>query len=453
MQARMVTNLGVVERGAVVAAPCEAARASAASLWSVLWATSQSHGPLLTRVSLLAAVSVLCAGMGFLVTTWVANILGRAAFGQLALAVSLGTCGGVIVRFSMDRTLVRDLIHFSADAGRHIAASIVIRGGMFLALCAGLLAWQVLLPQHALSWEVAVIAAAISLASLDMQGAYDAAGRTNRHAIYLLIQKVVYLAPVAMIVFIAPQSMSLGFIAMSMAGAMVVGLALQMPWVLHQTQWRQAGFIVRTSVATARSNAWIWLSAVACLSFGTVTQIILEGTCGSAELGGYAAAWQLVSVVTLVLYQVGRVGNAMVSRITIQGTRREDQLAALGKYCAIMFVTSAILALPLIVAPVTVLSWFFSGEYASSGPVLRLMGAYEIVFALAIVASQFLVCARMVKTYFVSVVSCGAAGLALCYVLASTWGPMGAAASLLISHGLAIIIHFAVVARRLRAGT
>ena len=57
--------------------------------------------------SVLIVVNFIVAGLGFAVRVKIANTLGMERFGLFAYGLVLGSYGAVLVRFGLDRTLVR----------------------------------------------------------------------------------------------------------------------------------------------------------------------------------------------------------------------------------------------------------------------------------------------------------------------------------------------------------
>ena len=119
------------------------------SLWkpdlsSRLWKVVTSQKKHIQNLSVLVFVNFLIAGLGFLTKVKIANTLGREAFGLFAYALALGSYGVVIVKFGLDRTFVRDLIHYPRRFGQLVAGNLVLRG-LLLVVVILVLVVQVLL--------------------------------------------------------------------------------------------------------------------------------------------------------------------------------------------------------------------------------------------------------------------------------------------------------------------
>ena len=108
-------------------------------------------------------------------------------------------------------------------------------------------------------------------------------------------------------------------------------------------------------------------------------------------------------------------------------------------------------ALPVVIPSVLFPGWImktvFKPEYASSAAILRVMGIYLMVFSLGCVASQYIVSARMEKTYFASVILGGCLSIFLCLLLIPQLSGLGAALALLIAHGASMGLYMFVMIR------
>lgn len=101
-----------------------------------------------------------------------------------------------------------------------------------------------------------------------------------------------------------------------------------------------------------------------------------------------------------------------------------------------MAVTALPVVIPSILFPGWIMATIFKPEYASSAPVLRLLGIFIMVYSLGCVASQYVVSSRMERTFFASVIASGILSIALCFLLIPRMAGYGAAMALLIAHGV-----------------
>jgi PST family polysaccharide transporter len=398
----------------------------------------------LQNLSALVVFNFLAAGLFFVTQVKIANVIGKENFGNLAYAIALGMYGQVLVRYGMDRTLVRDLIHYPKRLAELVAGSLLLRGGIQLLVIVGLLIWKFAFDASgALSWGLMAIVVAYSLKSLDLQPVYDAWLKMGRHAVYNLIQRVLYFIFIWMIILWSANNLSIAWIGFGLLGTEIFYLLLQQKWAFQRIDF---GMIKAplTSVAVdlSKSNFWIWLASIGVLSFGSLNQIILKHYCGAAELGGYAASWQIILAVMLFFAQVCRIGNPAMARNTKPQTDKKARIHFLLRYSGVMLLAAAPICIPLFFFPELILKTIFKPEYASAAGVLRTLSIYLAIYSLGVVASQYVVSSRMERTYFVSVIVGGILSITLCLVLIPRMAGYGAALALLIAHGISMGLYW-----------
>ncbi|MBA7478038.1 hypothetical protein ES707_13453 [subsurface metagenome] len=405
----------------------------------------------LQNLSALVVFNFLAAGLFFVTQVKIANVIGKEKFGLLAYGIALGMFGQTIVRYGMDRTLVRDLIHWPKRFSELVMASLLLRGLLLGLVVAGLLVWKLLWQPPDLSWAIVVVVVAYSLKSLDLQPVYDAWLKMGRHAGYNMVRRGLYFALIWGIILANPQRLTLAWIAFGLLVTEVFYLYLQQHWAGRRIEWSW-GKVGWNSGAREllKNNSWIWLATIGTLSFGTLNQIILKHYYGPGELGGYAACWQIIAAAMLLLGQVGRIGNPATARVTRPENNGCKRKSFLLKYSCVMAATALPVVIPTVLFPGWIMNTIFKPEYASSAAVLRVLGIYLMVFSLGCVASQYIVSARMERTYFISVIIGGLLSIILCLILIPRYGGFGAAISLLISHGSAMSLYWIALIHQVR---
>ena len=405
----------------------------------------------LHNLSALIVFNFLAAGLFFVTQVRIANVIGKEQFGLLAYGIALGMYGQTIVRYGMDRTLVRDLMHYPERFSELVMASLLLRGVLLGLVVGALVAWKLVWRPMDMTWPVIVIVLAYSLKSLDLQPVYDAWHRMARHAAYNMVQRGLYFALIWILVFWAPSYLTLSWISIALLTTEVFYLLLQQRWAFQRIDLRetriQLGDVI---LELSRGNCLIWLAAMGALSFGALNQIMLKHYCGAAQLGGYAAGWQIASVATLLLHQVGRIGNPATACSTRTEMNRRSRIRFLLRYAGVMLLTAAPICIPLLFVPELVVETVFSPEYASSAGTLRVFSAYVLILSLGIVASQYVISARMERNYFASVVVGGLVSLMLCVTLIPRLGGLGAALALLMSHGTSMTLYSVAMIQHLR---
>jgi len=404
------------------------------------------------NLSVLVFVNFLIAGLGFLTRVKIANTLGREGFGLFAYALALGGYGAVIVRFGLNRTLVRDLIHYPRRFGQLVAGSLILRGLLLVLVILALVGWKLIFASSELSWGVIAVVLGTSLMAFDLQAVYDSWQKMSRHAVYNLVQRCCYYALIWAVILFFPGKLSIGLIGVGTMASVALYLFMQQRWAFKRIEFYKAKeSLTKVAVKLGFANLMVWAAAIGCLSFGVLNQLVLKSFRGTAELGGYAAAWQIVAIAMLLLNQIARIGKPAIARVTLEGVNRNTKRRFLVKYSAVMFAAASPIAISSLLCPGLILKTLFRPEYTPAAEVLRVLGIYIMLFSLGLVASQYVIAARMEKVYFTSVIVGGILSVLFCLFLIPKLGGMGAAISLLIAHGISIGLYWVAMIHDVRS--
>jgi len=408
-----------------------------------------SHRGNLQTFLFLVAVNLFTAAVGIVTQVQIANTLGKARFGELAYGLSIAMFGQVVIRFGTDRTLVRDLIHYPEIFAELISGSLLLRYGLTLITVACLVAWKLTSTAPDVTWGLMLVIIGNSVLSLDLQPAYEALQRMQRHAVYFFLYKTAYFVIIWGIILLRPSSLSIPAIGVASLAAVVFYICLQHRWVMQRLPTRpDPTQLLRHTWFLAKRNFWVCLATMLGLFVTVLNQLVLKNSAGPAALGGYAAAMQLVLVGVLFLEQISRIGRPAVARYTRPDVAWNARVRFLAKYLAVMVLTVAPLGAAMILAPNVILKLIFKPEYASAAPTMKILGGYIVLYSIGLVASQYVISAGMDRTYMISVSLGCAVSAVLCAVLIPAWGSEGAAWALLCAHGLPIACYWLAVVRQ-----
>ena len=246
----------------------------------------------LKSLSSLVFVNIAVAGVGFFTQVEIANVLGKESFGFIAYGVAIAAFCAVVIRFALDRTMVRDLIHYPDRFAATVKASLILRFALFTVVTALILGWKLFQPQNSdVTWGVVLIIIANAAMSLDLKGVYDSWHKMGRHAFYNLLQRGLFFTVIWIVIVYAPESLSVFTIGAATFVAVSFYLTVQYLWAMKRLpQDGTNESLVLRAFNMARGNVFVWLAALAALSFGPLNQLVLKNYHGAAELGGYAAA-------------------------------------------------------------------------------------------------------------------------------------------------------------------
>lgn len=413
------------------------------------WA--DGHEKLLSNLFSLLFIHIAVAGVGFITRVKIANVLGKIAFGDLAFGIAVGAYGLMFVQYGLDKSLVRELVHFPKRFGELLKASLILRAVLFLFFLLSLAIAAAILLQHpGYSWGMVPVILATAILAFQLQGVYDAWKEMRRHAIYFMIQRCTYFALVWCVILLPFLSLSLGLVGAFMIVAAVSGLFLQYRWALPRINFAPLDGLRSSTRFIMRSNFWIWLAVLSGLSIDYFSQIILKLYGGSSELGGYSAAWLIVHLAMLFLNQIGRIGAEAMARYTRPDKGISERLRFLTKYTVLMTVMGFLIGLPCLLFPGHILR-VFKPEYADAATTLRLFGIYPILYGPYLALLQYVISSRMQRTYFTLITIVGILSIGLSLWLIPQMQGMGAAISVIASLATALALFAAAVGLDLKS--
>jgi PST family polysaccharide transporter len=394
--------------------------------------------------SVLLGRRFITGGLAFATTVQIANALGKAAYGELAYALALGSYCAVVVRYGLNQTLVRDLTHDPEHFDTLVVASVVLRFIILCVVVCGSILWRSFGNRSSgLSLSVILIVAFTSLRSLDLQPVYDAWYQFRRHAAYDLLERCLYFGFVWLALLTIPGRFGLAWIGCATGLSIGCYMVVQYRWALRRIRLRVDGtLLVKTIVLLLRRNVWMWLATIGGLSFGSFNQILLKHLQGTSELGGYAVAWQLVVAADILLLNISRMGNPAAAKVTRPGTSAILRRRFMIKYVALMLAVAVPICLPAMICPQLILRVLFRPEYLTAAPIMRVFGVYTLVHAIGIAVGQYVVSARMEKTYLLSVIIGGLLTIGMCFLLVPAWAGLGAALAALVGHSVSIALYW-----------
>jgi O-antigen/teichoic acid export membrane protein len=374
-----------------------------------------------------------------------ANSLRAEVFGQYSYALAIGGYVLTVAMVGMEQTQVRDLVQFPDRSNEYVSGGFILAAAMLLIASLGLLLSNVVLPtDNGLSITGVVLAIVIGAKALDLRPFYDASDRMKLHVSFLTIERFIYLGAVWLVFLFYRSDLSIRTIAILLTVSTLVGLFMQYVWASKKVRFRIDSQALSRSKSILRNNLWIWGALLATLSFGGLSKIVLRNISGDAELGGYAVAWQVVTVGSLLMSQIGQIGNPRLARAVVGDIDVEQRNRFILRYFIVSASAGAIVGLPAILFPHLILE-LFREEYASVAPAMRILGGYAIVIGISQVATQYLVAVRKEATYLVIVIATGLLAPVLFWALIPNWASTGAAAAVLISHSLGILLLVLVV--------
>lgn len=388
----------------------------------------------------LIGINLFVAGLSFVTTMMIANVLGKESFGDFTFAVVIGTYGLMFIQYGLEKSLVRELVHFPMRFGELLKASLILRSMLFALFLLFLLIFVItLIHRPGFSWGMVLVIIATALTAFQLGGVYDAWNAMQRHSIYLLIEKCIYFALVWGLILTPLLTLSLELIGVFMIISAVAGLFLQYRWALPQIDFKPIQGTWLSTVYISRSNSFIWLAVLSGLSIEYLSQIILKCYAGSAELGVYSVGWRITQFSILFLSQAGRIGAESMARHTRPEIIARDRFRFLIRYAALMTAMGFLIGLPLLLFPKYILM-VLKPEYSNAAETIRILSLYPLLFGPYLAVLQYVISSRMNRTYFILLSAVGILSSGLSFLLIPQMQSTGAAVSVIVSLAIALIL-------------
>ena len=403
--------------------------------------TVGSNSERLIDAAVLTGCNVLVAAISFFAVLCIARVMGKARFGEYAYAVVLGQYAYILVIFSGDRTLVRDLVQYTSRRYAILSAGFSVRLCLLAATAVAAITFTLLPGSASLSAGQVLVVLGTALGGLTLEGVFDYWGQFRRHGVYNVIGKSLFALLVCLPLLLPAFGMSMLWVGSATAASAFVFLGLQARYVAGRLPWMTMRFSRRDVATAVRGNWALWISAFGGVFYIGLNRIVLRNVWGSEELGNYAASAKLIDMAVLCLLQVSRLGRPRMAAVVGDGVASEHRRAFVARYLAALLGLSLVFAVPAFLFPKLILTTLFGAAYADGAGALRVLSVYLVVHAAGIVAAQYVISRRNDRLYFVFVLlGCVLASIA-CSFLIPRWGATGAAWALLMSHGVAMALY------------
>ncbi len=396
---------------------------------------------------LLVVFNYAQAGISFLVNFWLARKLGAAEYGVLGYGLLVGQICTIVIGFSSERTLVRDLVQ-SSDRNAMLSASLVLRGLMALLVVGYCVVWALVsdtLDDKAIPMLLCSCWGAFS--ALTSRGWLDSQYQMHIHAAVQLAERACYAVCVVVLVIYAFE----GHYSIVAAACLLIArfASLLVEWGFALRTFRPRLTLVRENLKfLVQQNSLILAAAIANLFMTHANQLQLERYFGTSELAAYQIAWQVILMVQLFQSQMVRLLAPRTAELTDVANSSGAIRGVLLRYMGYMLAASALLLVPVVVVAPWIIAAVLSEEYLAAVPILRILAVWALLYGPGLVLNQFLLGLRLQKTYFVIVILAGAAALGLGQLFVPTYGANSVAWVLLGCHSCSMIAQFVLVFRK-----
>ncbi|MBW2661219.1 MAG: oligosaccharide flippase family protein [Deltaproteobacteria bacterium] len=396
----------------------------------------------------LAAPFVFCnysqAGLSFLISMLLANILGPEEFGVYSFGLIFATGLPKIVGFGEEKTLVRDLVQ-CGNASAILTASMAIRIVLSIIAIIGLGVWLTIGNQQAnVRWTVIFCTLGGILLGLTPRGWFDFRYEMTRHAFIILTERILF--GVLLLLSFSGN--------LSPKGAVTVAFFLLISRMVSvSVQWSQVFKTFKVVLSRIdqfiklllKENYLIWGGVLGNLMMTHVNRIILNEKMGPSELAFYGLSIQIVMFVQLFQGQMLRLLTPGIAKITVSQFSPKEMREKFLKYVGLSFGLTCLIVVPLFFAGPFIIRSFMRPEFEGAIPCFYILLLWTTIYGAAIVNNQFLISLRLSKQFIAITIIFGLLSIFIALKLVPLFGAMGAALSLFISHVGSIICQFIFV--------
>lgn len=401
--------------------------------------------------NLVALMSALVLGKvsGFVAGVYLARVLGRAAFGEIAFVLALLAHAVIVVDFGLSAYGCRAIAQRAGRLADLLSAALAVRllaaTGLFAAAAAAVL----LCPgEGRLTRLLVIAAAALFPAALTPDWVFKGLERMVWTAVWDFAPKVLYLLALVWLVHGPADLAAVAWARVATDAVICLGLLLIL-WRLVPVREAVAARLTAAGLGRlARGSAPLFLAAVMNQVYLSVDVLFLGGLRSMAEAGLYKAVYQLIVVPPVVFYVFTSVYQPVLAR-TVQAEPR-----AFHRHVRVLLVWAALagLVLPaaLALGSGPLLRLVYGPEYGAGAGAMRiLLGSVwfectAAVFAVATVAGggEAQVCRCATAAALVS--------LAANAVLVPRYGIHGAAVARCGAYGVLCLSLWLACRRRFR---
>ena len=361
--------------------------------------------------SVLVSITFVNAVLGILTTIKLANILGPTSYGEIVYGFALGGMLSVIIRFGTDKSLVREYIYSPENVARVFVIVNWLKLIIFTIVTLISIIWLVFDVELNISLVTVIVSCGVAVSGFQMQSIYDAKKKTTIHARFFLIHRVFYFSCVWFVIIFFQDVFTNMIPAIFSLIAVLIYLSLQYQGALKLMEIESFKFCLEDLKVIINNNWLFAISSILVIGVTSVSQIIIVNKIDLAALGVYGVCFQFVSLASIVVKQVSRVGKRELI-LAIKENKIKIGLLIL-IYVSFIMLSISPIALACILFSQYILTNLFGVEYLSGVPLLKIMGFYIFTHAFMIAVEQIAIAVGLRAT---NLVANGINGIIVCGV-------------------------------------
>tara|TARA_A100001388_G_scaffold255082_1_gene219291 strand:- start:672 stop:1943 length:1272 start_codon:yes stop_codon:yes gene_type:complete len=384
------------------------------------------------NINSLIFLQIFIAGVGFLTTAQIGKILGPDVFGHLSYALSIGAYGSIIMQFGIDKTLTRDVIHNPINAKQILITSIIIKLLFFILVVLIIIIFSSYIFSKDHIYSSYFIVLSLLVGSFGIGHFYDAKKITYIHSFFTFFHRGAYFIILWSLFFLSINSISILIIGIVMSLTALFGLILEYIYLRNYIFNKVSDLMIKIKKLLI-NNFRIWMTEIIGLSLVYLNKIILMFFAGASELGQFQVSWVIITLATLFMSQIIRVGNVYFSENTKVNVSSKRRKLFLLNYLLLMTIIGIVFYTFFYFFNDILVIYFFGDAYAEASKILRIAALYIILFGSYTVSLQYLININQTKIYSFFIIFISIISILLNFIFISQSGNIGAAWALPLS--------------------
>jgi O-antigen/teichoic acid export membrane protein len=340
------------------------------------------------NASILMISQLVTWGFSLLLTIFLPRYLGAAVTGEFVLAGSIWAIMSMLIGFGMDTLLTKEIARHPDRTPKLVGLAFILRIILFILTCA-LVALYLQLMSYSpttvrLIWIIG-ISSLITQIGLVYQSALQGLEYMHFTSIAGIVSKGVNTILAITVVILGYSVYSIGFV--NVISALVSALLLFI--FLRRYYKPQVQFQITPALAMMSSSVPYLLSGMGLILYGQIDVLIISSMINAREVGWYGVTTQLTG--TLLFIPVVFT-TAIFPALTRAYSSQSNALPSLiQKSFDLMLLLSIPIGLGIFVIADPLVVLLYGSAFASSGPILSIMGIVVIFMYLNILVGQFLI--------------------------------------------------------------
>lgn len=418
--------------------PSSASHMSDASEAGMKHSTRQSIRKVMLRGTAGAAfVTMLAAGLAFLLDVMLARVLGKQHYGIYVYATTIAGLLMLMARMGQDMALIRFVPGYVENENwgplrgllRFTQLSVVTLGTIIFVAVVGVVMLMNFDNGKELQWTLLISAMAIPIAALG--SVYQFANRAFKRVVLALLPSYV-LTPFLVIAFVLAAGPLAGgtLVAHHAAVANVLALLISMLVVMKLYHHARPAPL-KAAMSQFRIREWLGVAMTMFLIAGTqqitsLTDTVMLGSMmGTDSAGLYNAANRVAILASFPLFITNTIGAPMISELYASG-KTEDLQYLLRSIVRLTAIATLVIALGVIALGDWILS-LFGGDFTSSYSALLVLVMGQMMNTLSGASMHVLMLTGHHRAAAVIMASAALANVLLNFILIPQFGMLGAA--------------------------